>query len=153
MVKGIEYLVFAAAPGDYVATYPPASAPAPPGGGPDAAGRRAAGPAGPAGAGAAPPRAGLARRPVKLRVSCPRSERFCRVDLRLRRADTTVARKKFRVAGGKTRRVSLRLKRGARRALAGSSAMRVTAVAAARDAAGNRGTTRTRIRLLAPRRR
>ena len=54
---------------------------------------------------------------IKLRVSCPRSERFCRVDLRLRRADTTVARKKFRVAGGKTRRVSLRLKRAARRAL------------------------------------
>ncbi len=56
---------------------------------------------------------------VKLRVSCPRSERFCRVDLRLRRADTTVARKKFRVAGGKTRRVSLRLRRAARRALCG----------------------------------
>ena len=49
---------------------------------------------------------------IKLRVSCPKGERFCRVDLRLRRADTTVARKKFRVAGGKTRQVSLRLKRG-----------------------------------------
>ena len=90
---------------------------------------------------------------VKLRVSCPRSERFCRVDLRLRRADTTVARKKFRVAGGKTRRVSLRLRRGARRALSRSRTLRVMAVAAARDAAGNRATTRTRIRLLAPRRR
>ena len=153
VVKGIEYLVFAAEPGDYVATYPPASAPTPPVGGPTP-------PAGGPQDDLAPrvrvrPRRARASRGglVKLRVSCPGSERYCHVDLRLRRADTTVARKKFRVAGGKTRLVSLRLRRAARRALAGSSAMRVTAVAAARDAAGNRGTTRTRIRLLAPRRR
>ena len=151
VVKGIEYLVFAAEPGDYVATYPPASPPPiveppPPIGGPeDKLAPRVR---------VRPRRVRVSRGGlIKLRVSCPTSERFCRVDLRLRRADTTVARKKFRVDGGKTRRVSLRLRRAARRALAGSSAMRVTAVAAARDAAGNRGTTRTRIRLLAPRRR
>jgi hypothetical protein len=151
VVKGIEYLVFPAEPGDYVATYPPASAPgggtAPPAGGPaqDKLAPRVR---------VRPRRVRVSRGGlVKLRVSCPRSERFCRVDLRLRRADSTVARKKFRVAGGKTRRVALRLRRGARRALFGSRTLRVTAVAAARDAAGNRATTRTRIRLLAPRRR
>jgi hypothetical protein len=57
------------------------------------------------------------------------------------------------VAGGETRRVSLRLNSGARRALARSRSLRVVAVATARDAAGNRATTRTRIRVLAPRRR
>jgi Bacterial Ig domain len=90
---------------------------------------------------------------VRLRVRCPRDEQVCRVNLRLRRAGSTVARKRLRVAGGETRRVSLRLNRGARRALARSSSLRVVAVATARDAAGNRATTRTRIRVLAPRRR
>ena len=103
VVKGIEYLVFPAEPGNYVATYPPASAPGggttPPAGGPaqDKLAPRVR---------VRPRRVRVSRGGlVKLRVSCPRSERFCRVDLRLRRADSTVARKKFRVAGGKTRRV------------------------------------------------
>jgi hypothetical protein len=142
-VKGIEYLAFAAAPGDYVATY----------------GRGGA--AGP-GTGAArdrraprvrvrPRRVRVSRRGLmRLRVSCPRGERLCRVDLRLRHKGATVARKKFRVAGGKTRRVSLRLTRQARRRLLRSGSLRVTAVASARDLAANRATTRTRLRLLAP---
>ena len=92
------------------------------------------------------------RRWVALRVRCPQAERLCRVDLRLRRGQTTLARKKFTVAGGKTRRVSLRLTRSAQRRLVRSRSLPVVAVAVARDAAGNRATTRTRIRLLAPRR-
>ena len=59
MVKGIEYLVFPAEPGDYVAVYPPA--PAPGGGTPPPAGRPA-GPVGPTGADTPPPGAGVARR-------------------------------------------------------------------------------------------
>ena len=90
---------------------------------------------------------------VVVRVSCPRGERVCRVDLRLRRRGAALAGKRFRVAGGTTRRVSLRLNRDARRRLVRSGLLRVVAVAAARDAAGNRATTRTRIRLQAPRRR
>jgi Bacterial Ig domain len=92
------------------------------------------------------------RRWVALRVRCPQAERLCRVDLRLRRGQTTLARKTFTVAGGKTRRVSLRLTRSAQRRLVRSRSLPVVAVAVARDAAGNRATTRTRIRLLAPRR-
>ena len=89
---------------------------------------------------------------VRLRAKCPRDERFCRVNLRLRRRGATLARKKFQLTGGETRRVSLRLRRGARRRLLRSGSLRVIAAATARDAAGNRATTRIRVRLLAPRR-
>lgn len=89
---------------------------------------------------------------VRMRVTCPPGEKLCRVVLRLRRRDVTLAYKKFRVTGGKTRKVSLRLTRRARRRLAHSGSLEVVAVAAARDAAGNRAVTRTRIRLLRPRR-
>ena len=160
VVKGIEYLVFAAAPGDYVATYagggagggggttPPADGTTPPANGTtpqDRLGPRVR---------VSPRRVRSTRRGViKLRVRCPRNEQLCRVDLRLRRAGAAVARKRFQVPGAQTRRVSLRLKRGARRTLARSSSVRVVAVAAARDAVGNRATTRTRMRLLAWKRR
>jgi Bacterial Ig domain len=90
---------------------------------------------------------------VALRVSCPRAEQVCRITLRLRRRGATLAGKTFRVLGGKTRRVSLRLKRGALQRLLRSRSQRLVAVAVARDVAGNRATTRTDIRVLAPRRR
>jgi hypothetical protein len=90
---------------------------------------------------------------VALRVSCPPGERICRVDLRLLRAGTTVARKRVQVRGGSTRKVFLRLTHSARRRLLRSGSLSVVALAAARDLAANRGTTRTRIRVLAPRRR
>jgi hypothetical protein len=90
---------------------------------------------------------------VVVQVSCPRGEQVCHVDLRLRRRGAALAGKSFRVAGGTTRRVSLRLNRDARRRLVRSGPLQVAAVAVARDAAGNQATTRTRIRLVAPRRR
>jgi hypothetical protein len=100
-----------------------------------------------------PRRARVLRRGwVRLRVTCPRGESMCRVDLRLRRRGMTLARSKFRVTGAKTRRVSLLLKPVARRRLATAGSLRVTAVAAARDDAGNRAVSRTPIRLLRPRR-
>jgi hypothetical protein len=139
-VKGIAYAAFAAAPGDYVATYGPAGTTTTQG---DTSAPKVR---------VRPRRVRASRRGrVKLRVSCPRRERLCRIDIRLRHAGKTVARKKLRLAGGKTRRVSLRLNRGARRKLQRSGALRVTAVIVARDLAGNRRTTRTRIRVLAPR--
>jgi hypothetical protein len=161
VVKGIEYLVFPAASGNYVATYPGGGGTAPGGGTPPAAGGTNPPPGGAPALDRVGPRVRVRPRRlratrrgrVKLRVSCPRSERFCRVDLKLRRAGATVARKRFRVAGGNTRRVSLRLKRAARRRLSRFGSLRAVAVAAARDAAGNRATTRTRVRLLAPRKR
>ena len=160
VVKGIEYLVFAAAPGAYVATYPAGGAPdgggtappvdgtVPPPGGATAEDRLAPR------VRVRPRRVRASRRGlIKLRVSCPRSELRCRIDLRVRRPYATVARKEFEVAGGKSRRVSLRLNRGTRRRLSRSGSLRATALATARDTAGNRATTRTPIRLLAPKRR
>jgi CxxC motif-containing protein len=90
---------------------------------------------------------------VRLRVTCPRGVQVCRVDLRLRRRGKTLARKVVRVNGGRTRTVSLKLKRNARHKLARARSLRVIAVAAARSTAGQRATTRMRIRILAPRRR
>ena len=51
------------------------------------------------------------------------------------------------LSGGKTRRFRLELSQRARRALARKGSLRVTAIAVARDAAGNQRTTRTSIRL------
>ncbi len=80
VVKGVEYAVFAAVPGSYVAAYPPRPA-SPPGGEPGKSGDRRA------------PRVRV--RPlrvrlgklgyVKLRVTCPKGETLCNVDLQLRR--------------------------------------------------------------------
>jgi hypothetical protein len=145
-VKGIDYRVFAGAPGSYVATYGP-------GGGARGTGgsRRARDLRAPR-VRVGPRRVRASRRGlVKLKVSCPRGERVCRVALRLRHKGKTVASKKLRVAGGRTRRASLRLTRSARRRLARSGSLRVVAVASARDLAANHATTRTRIRVLAPR--
>jgi hypothetical protein len=160
VVKGIEYLVFAAAPGAYVATYPSGEATggggtAPPVGGtvPPPAGARAEDRLAPR-VRVRPRRVRVSRRGlIKLTVTCPGSELRCRIDLRVRRPYATVARTEFELAGGNTRRVSLRLNRGTRRRLSRSGSLRATALATARDGAGNRATTRTHIRLLAPKRR
>ena len=166
-VKGIQYAVFDGAEGNYVATYgdpPPAS----PAGGAGAGGSAGAGGApgtgsaggsggsGPAGDRTAPrvritpSRARVSRTgSATLRVACPASERSCRVDLKVLDGRRSVApRKTLTIAGGKSARVVVRLSRAARRKLAGAGGLRVTAVLAARDQAGNRATTRTAIRLL-----
>jgi hypothetical protein len=142
-VKGIEYRVFAAAPGAYVATYPPAPA--------GAAGARRRGRAQGPRVRVRPHRVRVSRRGrVKLRVTCPRGERVCRVDLRLRRRAATLASAKLRVSGGKTRAVRLALKRRTLRRLARAGSMRVLATSAARDSDGNRAATKRRLLLLAP---
>jgi hypothetical protein len=83
---------------------------------------------------------------VRLRISCPRGERDCRVALRLRLDRRTIARRTFTVDRGDAHRVALKLNRATRRKLVRKQSLRVTAVAAV---AGGR-TTRTTIRLLAP---
>jgi hypothetical protein len=90
---------------------------------------------------------------AKLRLTCPRAVSRWRVNLRLRRRGKTLARNVVRVNGGRTRTVSLKLKRNTRRELARARSLRVVAVATARGSASRRATTRTGIRLLAPRRR
>jgi hypothetical protein len=84
---------------------------------------------------------------VALRAACPRGERRCRVLLRLRLGHRYVAAKTLTVTGGRSRVFSLKLTRAARRELARKGSLKVVAFAAARDAAGNRATTKTSIRL------
>ena len=83
----------------------------------------------------------------KVRLSCPSNETRCRIALTVRYRGKPVAGKTVTLLGGQTRTVTLRLKPSARTALNRNSRLRVTAFTTARDAAGNRATTQTRMRL------
>ena len=89
---------------------------------------------------------------VTLRVTCPKTEKSCRVRLTLKLGRRVVAKKTLTVSGGRTRTVRLRLGVRARRSLNARRSLKATVVASARDQAGNTRTTSTSIRLLAPRR-
>jgi hypothetical protein len=90
---------------------------------------------------------------VKLRVTCPKGETLCRVDLQLRRRDRIRGRKGGAVGGGKTRTFDVRIQKTARKKIADTGSLRVVARSPARDSAGNRAVTSRRITILAPRRR
>lgn len=87
---------------------------------------------------------------VAFRIKCPRTETRCKVTLELKRGRTIVARKTVSIRGGKTAKVTLRLRKSARTYLATHARLKATAVTAARDAAGNRKTTRVEVTLRAP---
>ena len=87
---------------------------------------------------------------VTLRATCPATERRCRVRLRLRLGERYIGSRTLAVTGGETKRFRIQLKRSARTKLAVEGSLRVTAVAAARDDAGNEGTVRKTVRILAP---
>jgi hypothetical protein len=107
------------------------------------------------------PRVTLVRRTLRVSrrgtvtpaVKCPGRELLCRVNLRIRRDGRRIAQKQVTVPGGRIRKVALRLSRHARAQLRPGRALHAVAVVTATDAAQNRRTTRTRIRLLAPARR
>jgi hypothetical protein len=164
-VKGIEYAVFDAAAGTYVATYP-----APPGtggGGPgdtpgtgsggSSAGVSSGGSSGGANDNSAP-RAKIKRRRITasrkgvvvVRVKCPADEIRCDMNLKLRLAAKKIAGTKFTVAGSKTAKVHLKLRRAVRSKLAAAGSLGILAVLKARDPAGNRRTIKKHIRVLAP---
>ena len=150
-VKGVDYLVFDAAPGAYVASYPPTGPAALAASKPRRRDRKA-------------PRVKLKRKSIRiskrgvvtLRLKCPRSERQCVLNVRLRGKGKRLLAKsksKFVVGGGKTKKLRLKLPKAARAKIARKGSMRAVVVIRAHDAAGNRRTTKIRIRLLAPRRR
>ena len=98
------------------------------------------------------PRLGLSR-PVlragviRVTVRCPRTETLCagRLTLRSRRGDFTTKRlgtMRFSLAGGARATLRIRLARGTRRALRRGRALRVRAVATAKDAALNSASRR-----------
>jgi hypothetical protein len=77
---------------------------------------------------------------IKLRLTCPRRESLCRVDLQLRRRGRTVGRVRTRVRGVKTRTVRLRIRAKPRAKIVERGSLRV-GVPASRP-----GTTRWRSR-------
>ena len=83
----------------------------------------------------------------KVSLRCPSNETSCRIALRIRYRGKTVASKAVTVLGGTSKTVTLRLKPSAHTALDRNRRLQVTAVTTARDAAGNRATTQTRMRL------
>jgi hypothetical protein len=105
------------------------------------------------------PRVTLVRRTLRVSrrgtvtaaVKCPRRERLCRVNVRIRWEGRRVAQKRVTIPGGRTAKVTLRLSRRTRVQLTRGASLRAVALVTATDAAQNRRTTRTRIRLLAPR--
>ena len=150
-VKGVEYHVFDAVPGAYVASYPPPPVrPGPPGP-----------PAGPSGEAPAdrtaprirvkPRRARVSRKgKVTLKLACPKAEVRCRIDLRLSRSGKRLARKRLTVAGGRTAKAVLRLPKSARRRLARDGKLRARLTLRVTDAAGNARTQKMKLTLLAP---
>ena len=84
---------------------------------------------------------------VKLRVTCPRGTRSCRVQLKLRVAKRTVATKTVTIAAGKTKTVTLVLTRAVRRDLVRKRSLHATAIASA-----NGATARAPTLLLSPKR-
>ena len=86
-----------------------------------------------------------------VRLRCPSTETHCRIVLKVRYRGKTAARKQVTVPGGDTVRVTLRSRRSARIALRLNGRLRVMAVTTATDVAGNRATTRTRMKLRASR--
>jgi len=90
---------------------------------------------------------------VTLRVSCPRGETRCVIDVQLKRKGRRLARATVTVAGGRSANVVLRLTPSARAQLTRARKLSVDALITARDAVGNRATSKATIRLLAPGRR
>jgi hypothetical protein len=84
---------------------------------------------------------------VKLRVTCPAGARSCRVQLKLQLGKRIVATKTVTVAAGRTKTVTLKLSRAARRDLKRKRSLHATAVASA-----NGATARAPTLLLSPRR-
>ena len=162
-IKGVEYAMFDAVGGSYVAGYGAAPSPAPSPGSPGA-GRAPAGSSvlGPQVASPKPvaPRVTISplllrQSPtgtVRVRVACPTGVTSCQVTLTLRVAQRTVGRAALTVRGNKNRLVAVRLSAWARRTLKARRTLDATVVATSRDPAGRSATTRTRIQLLAPKR-
>jgi len=83
----------------------------------------------------------------KLGLRCPSTEVRCRIVIKIRYRGKTLTGKALTVPGGSSKTVTLKLKASARATLNRNGRLRVTAVTTAQDAAGNRATTQTRLRL------
>jgi hypothetical protein len=78
---------------------------------------------------------------VSFTVGCPATEQSCKVTLKLKNANKTVASQTVNLKGGKTKTVTLTLNKATRSLLKKRSSLKVSAVTTATDAAGNTRTT------------
>ncbi len=85
---------------------------------------------------------------VRLRVRCPKGQRKCRVNLKLKSKRKTVAARTFLVKAGKSRVIEMTLQRSTRASLARKRTLLVTAVAVSKNPMGDRAVTRKTIRLV-----
>ena len=148
-VKGIDYEVFDAPAGEYVATYPHTPPPSGAVGGSPATDT----PAAPAksNSGATPRIVRVSRRGVAGRLGgqVPVSKRRCRITVRLKAARKTITRKTVMVKGPKTVKARLRLPKETRLKLVRRGTLSMTAVIRVR-AAGAKLTTQVPLELRAP---
>ncbi len=86
---------------------------------------------------------------VRLMLGCPGTETRCLITLKLRYRGRTIATKAVSMHANDVKRMTLKLQRSARTALAKKGKLTVHALTTARDAAGNVATTDTRIKLRA----
>jgi hypothetical protein len=84
---------------------------------------------------------------VDVKVGCPAAETSCKITVQLMRGKTVAAKKTVTVAGGTTKTVTLQLTKAIRRQLASHHSLKITAVVAAKDAAGNKKTTKKSLTL------
>jgi len=86
---------------------------------------------------------------VRIRVSCPRrADRFCKGTLRLRAGKRTLGTKRYQVSAGKSKTITVRLTKSARKLLSRKRGrMRVTVSATSVDASGVRRRSSRRLTL------
>jgi hypothetical protein len=156
-VKGIDYAVFPATAGAYVATYGPGAAPLTP----EPARASGAGVVSRGATGGVQRARLLGRRrvraarsgAVRLRLRCPTGESRCRISARIRKGRKALTgRRTVNVKPGATKTITLRLTRSARARLARARSMKVDVLITTRTGGTTSSTRRTRITLLAPRR-
>ncbi len=82
---------------------------------------------------------------VKVLLTCPDDERFCRATLAFKSGRKIIASKSGKIDGGDSRYITLKLSKAAKKQLAKASKMKVTAVLVVRDAAGNKRTSSKKI--------
>jgi hypothetical protein len=84
---------------------------------------------------------------VGVKLSCPAGEARCNVTVQLRLGRSTLARRSATISGGRSATVSLTLSKATRKRLAKDKKLKVSAVIAATDAAGNRSNATTSVTL------
>ena len=82
---------------------------------------------------------------VKILLTCPDDELFCRAALVFKSGRKTVASKSGKIAGGDSRYLTLKLSTAAKKQLAKARKLKVAATLTVRDAAGNKRTSSKKI--------